>query len=88
MRRTMRTSRRQGFDQYLRNQRVRRRLAVDELALASRMSVARLLALESGSATPEPKELSRLARALEVPPETMFAKAGQWRHAVDQGWSP
>ncbi len=37
----------------------------------------RLIALESGAAVPEPAELRRLARALDIPTETTFAKAGR-----------
>jgi hypothetical protein len=41
-----------------------------------RLSLPRLIALESGAALPESSELRRLAKALDIPTETIFAKAG------------
>lgn len=44
--------------------------------MIGRLSLPRLIALESGAALPESSELRRLAKALDIPTETIFAKAG------------
>ncbi len=74
----MRAIKQAGFPPYLRQQRSRRGVDLPGLAIASRLPLSRLIALESGSATPEPGELRRLARALDIPAETIFAKAGRF----------
>ncbi len=73
----MRTSRHRPFYEYLREQRARHGIELNRLAIAARVDLPRLVALESGVAEPEKQELRRLARALDLPLETMLAKAGR-----------
>ncbi len=74
----MRTSKQAAFPSYLRQQRSRRGVDLPRLAISSQLTLARLIALESGAASPEPGELRRLAKALDIPAETIFAKAGRF----------
>ena len=53
-------------------------VVLPKLAVISRLSLPRLIELESGAASPEPSELRRLAKALDIPTETIFAKAGRF----------
>ncbi len=64
------------FDEYLRLQRQRRGLDLTQLAIATRMPLPRLITLESGAASPDKQEVRGLARALDIPFETLLAKAG------------
>jgi transcriptional regulator with XRE-family HTH domain len=74
----MRESKKGSFAPYLRQQRQRCGVELPKLAVVSRVTLPRLIALESGAALPEPSELRRLAKALEIPTETIFAKAGRF----------
>jgi transcriptional regulator with XRE-family HTH domain len=74
----MRESNKKGFAPYLRQQRMRCGVVLPKLAVISRLSLPRLIELESGAALPEPSELRRLAKALDIPTETIFAKAGRF----------
>lgn len=74
----MRVSKEVNFAPYLRQQRQRCGVELPKLAVTSRVSLPRLIALESGAALPEPSELRRLAKALDIPAETIFAKAGRF----------
>jgi len=67
-----------AFASYLRQQRQHRGIDLARLADTSRLPMERLIALESGSSLPVPADLSRLARALDIPAETIFAKAGRF----------
>jgi transcriptional regulator with XRE-family HTH domain len=74
----MRANKETGFAPYLRQQRQRRGVELPKLAVTSRLPMARLIALESGAAVADPGELRRLAKALDIPTETSFAKAGRF----------
>jgi hypothetical protein len=49
----------------------------------SGVAVARLMALESGSGSPNRRELRQLAGAFRISGETMLLKAGQMRLILD-----
>lgn len=71
------------FACYLRSQREARAMKVTSLSQVSGISVERLAALESGTGTPNRRELRLLARVFRIPPEKMIVMAGQSRLILD-----
>lgn len=69
----------QPFSDYLRELRRQRRMDLNALGDASGVSVKRLAALESGTGTPNQRELQQLGRTFRISTETMLVKAGQLR---------
>jgi transcriptional regulator with XRE-family HTH domain len=74
----MKVNKETAFASYLRQQRQRRGIDLARLAGTSRLPIERLVALESGSSLPASGDLKRLAKALDIPTETIFAKAGRF----------
>lgn len=64
-----------SFGVHLRGLRSRRRLDIDALASETGIAVARLLALEMGSGTPNRNEIARLAKALRVAEDSLLERA-------------
>jgi len=56
-----------------------RRLNTSELAQETGIAVARLLALEIDSGTPNRREIARLARAFRVSEDSLLERAGHVR---------
>jgi len=68
-----------SFGEYLRWLRSQRRLRTGELAGQTGISIARLLALEMGSGTPNRSEIARLAKAFRVSQDSLLERAGYVR---------
>ena len=73
----------QPFGDYLRELRSKRRMDLKDVSEICGVAVARLMALESGSGSPNRRELRQLARAFRMSGETMLLKAGQMRLILD-----
>lgn len=73
----------QSFAEYLCELRRQRRMELKQVGEASGMAVARLMALESGAAAPNGRELRQLARVFRMSAESMIVKAGQLRLILD-----
>ena len=73
----------QPFGEYLRELRSQRRMDLKDVFKMSGVAVPRLMALESGSGSPNRRELRQLARAFRMSGETMLLKAGQMRLILD-----
>jgi transcriptional regulator with XRE-family HTH domain len=73
----------QPFGEYLRDLRRQRRMDLNAVSKLSGLAVARLMALESGSGSPNRREVRQLARAFRMSGETMLLKAGQLRLILD-----
>lgn len=73
----------QPFGDYLRDLRSQRRMDLKDVSEICGVGVARLMALESGSGSPNRRELRQLARAFRMSGETMLLKAGQLRLILD-----
>ena len=64
-----------SFGVHLRGLRSRRRLDISALATETGIAVARLLALEMGSGTPNRSEIARLAKAFRVSQDSLLERA-------------
>jgi len=73
----------QSFAEYLRELRHQRKMNLKDVSNASGITLARLMALESGAGTPNRQELRRLARVFHMYGEAMLLKAQQLRLVLD-----
>lgn len=73
----------QPFGDYLCELRSQRRMDLKDVSEICGVGIARLMALESGSGSPNRRELRQLARAFRMSGETMLLKAGQLRLILD-----
>ena len=71
-----------SFGAHLRGLRSRRRLDISALASETGIAIARLLALEMGSGTPNRSEIARLAKAFRVSEDSLLERAGHVRMDV------
>ena len=68
-----------SFGVHLRGLCSQRRLNISELARQTEIPMARLLALEMGSGTPNRREIVRLAKAFRVSEDSLLERAGYVR---------